>query len=322
MIVVLAEDQDGHADAVIAALKYLDQHVIRINPEKLDTRLQQMTYHLGNDGEVHGKLIYQNQEIGIHSISAIFCRNYYFEFVKIEEGKSADELLMAKELEACFKGLFESLPSRWMNAPWDMDRCDNKIVQMRVAHELGFKVPELLVTNQVNDLVKFRSTQQVVVKQLSEVCVFEEDGQTAKSLYTHLMSDDDFDHISDLQASPAFFSSFIDKKYDLRVTVVNERLFPVRIYSQEFKESRVDLKRRTGDWKMEICTLPNALNEKILNLMTHFNLQFAAFDFAVDRNGEYWFIEVNSEGNWLWMESGLKLNISQKIAQYLCGFSS
>jgi glutathione synthase/RimK-type ligase-like ATP-grasp enzyme len=201
-----------------------------------------------------------------------------------------------------------------------MDACESKVVQMQAAIKLGFDVPELLVSNQSAELLSFIEKKEAVVKQLSGICVFEEDGISAKSLYTHLISEDDFQYFSDLENSPAFFSRFVDKKYDLRVTVVGEKFFPVRIYSQEFSESKVDFRKMEGEWAMESCDMPAHICQKIKNIMIHFKITFGAFDFAVDQQDKYWFLEVNTEGNWLWMEKSLNLEISHEISEQLSSY--
>jgi len=317
VILVLAEDQDPHADVVIRAIESRGGSVLRINPERLDERLRELTCRLDQEGNLSGRLRYLNREADLASIRSVFCRNYHFKFAEDGDGKTADDLLIAKELKAAFKGVCESLACLWVNAPWHMDACDSKIVQMQAACRIGFNVPKLLVTNQSDALLEFTSGQEVVVKQLSDICVFEENGISARGLYTHRLQPEDFRHLPDLERSPAFFSAFIDKAYDVRVTVVGEEIFAVRIFSQEFPESQVDFRRREGDWAMEPCELPDDLTDKIVRLMRYFHLRFGALDFAVDREGRYWFLEVNSEGNWLWMERELDLPISGAITNNL-----
>jgi glutathione synthase/RimK-type ligase-like ATP-grasp enzyme len=317
MIIVMAEDQDPHADMVIRAIESKGGDVLRVNPELLDERLNGISCQLDQEGNLGGSFKYLNRQADIPSINSVFCRNYHFQFAEDGENKSADDLLIAKELEASFKGLCESLSCNWMNAPWYMDACESKIVQMQAARRLGFDVPDMLLTNQAEPLLEFKSSQEVVVKQLSGICVFEEDGVSAKSLYTHLLKNDDLKNLSELQHSPAFFNSFIDKQHDLRVTVVGERIFSVRIFSQQFAESQIDFRRREGDWEMEVCELPEELVDKIMKLMQHFHLNFGAIDFAVDTEGRFWFLEINSEGNWLWMESALEVPICAAIASQL-----
>ena len=146
--------------------------------------------------------------------------------------KNADDLLIAKELKAAFISLCECLDCKWVNAPWDMDSCENKARQMQVALRLGFNVPDLRITNLPESLLEFSSSQEVVVKQLSDNWVFTEDGQSAKALYTHLITPADHKQLEDLKKSPPFFNKLIDKEHDLRVTVVGESIFAVHIFSQ------------------------------------------------------------------------------------------
>ena len=68
---------------------------------------------------------------------------------------------------------------------------------------------------------------------------------------------------------------------------------------------------------MEECELPDELTDKIMQLMQHFHLNFSALDFAVDKEGRFWFLEINAEGNWLWMESEFELPICAAISNQL-----
>ncbi len=317
MIWEFAEDIDPHADMVIHVLESRGSEVLRINPERLDERLYELSYGLDANGQIEGHLTYLKRQADLADVDAVFCRNYYFQFAEDSEEKNADDLLIAKELKAAFISLCECLDCKWVNAPWDMDSCENKARQMQIALSLGFNVPDLRITNLPESLLEFSSSQEVVVKQLSNVCVFTEDGQSAKALYTHLITPADHKQLEDLKKSPAFFNSFIDKEHDIRVTVVGERIFAVRIFSQQFTESEVDFRRREGDLKMEACELPDELTDKIMRLMQHFHLNFGALDFAVDKEGRFWFLEINAEGNWLWMESELELPICAAISNQL-----
>ena len=44
---------------------------------------------------------------------------------------------------------------------------------------------------------------------------------------------------------------------------------------------------------------------------------FGAFDFIVTPELKWIFLEINPNGQWLWLEQSLKLDISQKIVEYL-----
>ena len=52
-------------------------------------------------------------------------------------------------------------------------------------------------------------------------------------------------------------------------------------------------------------------------MLKDFGLMFGAFDFIVDQNGDWIFLEINPNGQWLWLEKILGLPISKKIVDYL-----
>ena len=51
--------------------------------------------------------------------------------------------------------------------------------------------------------------------------------------------------------------------------------------------------------------------------MEDFNLYFGAFDFVVNKQNEWIFLEVNPNGQWMWLEKALDIPISQHIFRYL-----
>ena len=121
MIWVFAEDTDPHADMVIHVLESRGSEVLRINPERLDERLSELSYGLNADGQIEGHLTYLKRQADLADVEAVFCRNYYFRFAEDSEEKNADDLLIAKELKAAFISLCECLDLKWVNAPWDID---------------------------------------------------------------------------------------------------------------------------------------------------------------------------------------------------------
>lgn len=51
--------------------------------------------------------------------------------------------------------------------------------------------------------------------------------------------------------------------------------------------------------------------------MSELQLKFGAFDFIVDKDGSWIFLEINPNGQWLWLENKLDLNISSSILKVL-----
>jgi hypothetical protein len=55
----------------------------------------------------------------------------------------------------------------------------------------------------------------------------------------------------------------------------------------------------------------------MLAVMAHLGITYGAFDFVVDEDGGWTFLEVNSMGQYLWLEQDLGLPISAALADLL-----
>lgn len=118
-----------------------------------------------------------------------------------------------------------------------------------------------------------------------------------------------------IKATPCMFQEYIDKDYELRVTVVGEKVFAIKIFSQDYPETRVDWRRCQNKIKLrqESVQLEPWLEKICLEITRKFNLVFGALDFIVCPSGETVFLEINPNGNWLWLEKILGLPISDAL---------
>lgn len=129
---------------------------------------------------------------------------------------------------------------------------------------------------------------------------------------------DILEHAKDLKLCPVLIQEYVEKKYEWRVTVVQDRIFPCRLDSQKIKGAEADW--RQVDFAViphEILPLPDDTSEKLLNYLKRFNLDFGAFDLIERPDGTFVFLECNPNGQWLWIELMTGAQISKAIAHYL-----
>lgn len=64
-------------------------------------------------------------------------------------------------------------------------------------------------------------------------------------------------------------------------------------------------RRFHGDVNLEVCPLkiPKYIEVKILRFMEILDIIFCTFDFVLDMNNEWYFLEANEMGQFLWMET-------------------
>jgi glutathione synthase/RimK-type ligase-like ATP-grasp enzyme len=94
-------------------------------------------------------------------------------------------------------------------------------------------------------------------------------------------------------------------------------VFAVKIDSQEKEQTKYDWRKDQLNVGYKTFDLPIEIKTKLLALHKEFKLVYGAYDFIVDPNGEYYFLEVNPAGQWLWMEEAIGLNISEAVAKRL-----
>ena len=101
---------------------------------------------------------------------------------------------------------------------------------------------------------------------------------------------------------PFIIQEYITNKVDIRVTVIGDRLSAVRILSNDIPIA--------GDWRTiaketlhyEDINLPEPITSACSALTRKLGLQFAAID-LLEREDDYYFLEVNPTGEWGWLNS-------------------
>ncbi len=209
--------------------------------------------------------------------------------------------------------------ARWMPAPPQHALAiDNKLLHLHRATELGFTVTETVVTNDPDELVPAwnRAGGRLITKTL-DYRPFTLDDEV-RHLYTAQVTRRWLSGRHRLRHAPAILQPDVPKAYELRVTVVGERVFAARIDSQVSRMTAVDW-RHHDDAKVGYSAydLPPDVAERCVRLVAGLGLTFGALDFIVTPDGRYVFLEVNVNGQWGFIELLSGLPISDAIADWL-----
>lgn len=200
---------------------------------------------------------------------------------------------------------------RWINDPWAMMEAENKMLQMSVAAEIGFTLPDTVVTSSPDEVRKFYADHDdgTVVKTLA-VSPLQD-----RVIYTNLLSDKDMEKIESVRMSPSIFQAMVPKKYELRITVVGDKIFPVKILSQDDPETSIDWRKKPvlNDHrvKMEPTELSDTVVEQLHGFLARLGLRFGCVDMIVTPDDECVFLEINPNGQWYFVQ----LNTGQQIAE-------
>jgi glutathione synthase/RimK-type ligase-like ATP-grasp enzyme len=120
--------------------------------------------------------------------------------------------------------------------------------------------------------------------------------------------------------SPSIFQPYIEKAYELRCVVMGEKIFTAKLNSQAHEGTRLDW--RAGDVQdaqveHEVYDLPERVEAGLHRLMRSFGINFASIDMIVTPDGEFVFLDLNPNGQWLWLEEELGLPLVAGMADLL-----
>lgn len=316
MILLVTNRRDVTSDHIVLELQRRGLPYARLNTEDLPSA--RSWWQLG-DGKPTWTIAFNGRTLDLNAVTAAYLRRPLppdlAELADLGERRYA-----IGEWVALLEALYGHLSDRWLNAPTAMAQAEDKLRQLAIASGLGFKVPETLVSNEAEAIAAF-ADGGTIVKPLRNGMVTGAAGQSV--IFTSRLSDglrpEDRAGIS---LAPFIVQREIAKACDVRVTVVGQRLFSVAIHSQDAAESQTDWRR--GDVLALSHTthrLPTEIEVRVWALVAGLGLRFGAIDLVLDRDGAYWFLEINPNGQWAWVEAMTGLPIAAAIVDELQGIA-
>jgi glutathione synthase/RimK-type ligase-like ATP-grasp enzyme len=211
--------------------------------------------------------------------------------------------------------MFSSISANWLSQPTSVYNAENKILQLKFAQKVGFKIPNTIITNSKKELQTFYkdNNESIIIKPISQNRIEYKEGLSF--IFTNIISEKQMEEIEEYDLTPCIFQENIIKDFEVRATVVGDKVFAAAVYSQEVEETKIDWRRKK--LKFIKTTLPPEIEESCIKLVKNFNLEFGAIDLVKNKNGEYIFLEINPNGQWAWIESQTGLEISEAIINFL-----
>lgn len=214
----------------------------------------------------------------------------------------------------------EDLP--WISSIASIKRADDKLLQLRVAQNLGLQIPDTLVTNAPDEAWQFvcRHEGNVAYKALSDPFLNLhgiEAGEDPRVIFTTLLQAHGEDDLQCVRYAPCLLQNYIHKDYELRVTVVDGEVFAAKIASQDVAGAEHDWRRELRSVGYERYALPEDLADRCRQLVANLGLRYGAIDLIRSKAGEYVFLEINPNGQYGWIEEAVALPISRAIARAL-----
>jgi glutathione synthase/RimK-type ligase-like ATP-grasp enzyme len=161
-----------------------------------------------------------------------------------------------------------------------------------------------------------------MTKMLSSFAVYNREGRESV-VFTNPIGPEDLEDLTGLSLCPMTFQERVEKRLELRATVVGRSVFTASIDSQASTRAAHDWRRDgvrlVDEWRP--YTLPPEAEQPLLKLMDYFGLNYGAADFILTPDGRHVFLELNPAGEFFWLEHGPGLDISGALADVLLGLA-
>jgi glutathione synthase/RimK-type ligase-like ATP-grasp enzyme len=316
MIVIVTNAADVHSDAVEVWLKEWKLPYFRFHPDELLSRYE-VRYNLGHSShtfEVYDT--FSGTQCLPEKVKSVWFRRPLPPLShKLSSVDSKDFFI--DEISAFIASFYVAMENaHWTNPLPLRTMVNDKLMQLKIANSLGFRIPNTIVTTKPIEAFNFymEENQNCIVKPFRQTMI-----EGNLKIFTHKLEQEltigDFNSVI---AAPTLLQQFIKKTSDLRVTLIGEEIFACRIYSQTNEKTKIDF-RVTDVLEIphEIVELNSNFKQQIIAFAKKFQLPSCEFDFAEIEGEEPFFLECNPNGQWLWIEIMCKVEISKSMARHL-----
>ncbi len=269
-------------------------------------------------GRVRTLLHAGGHELDGEDVTAVLYRHLHLREAPLILDSQARELAES-ELRATLEGALLAIDAYWLNHPYANRLARNKPLQLALAASEGLSVPETKITDDPEEIrALHRRWDGAMVAKLVGGQIVAPNVDEQYVVHTTLVEEADLGSNAALAACPAIYQRRVKKAFDLRVTIVGERLFACRIDSQHSERAAVDW-RKAGPGALPIreCDLDGDTAGKCLALMRRLGIDLAGLDLIVTPEGETVFLEVNAMGQWLWVQELTGMPIASVIVDQL-----
>ncbi|WP_420162276.1 ATP-grasp ribosomal peptide maturase [Nocardiopsis sp. CNT-189] len=303
-----AED-DPAADLVIGQLNRRGVPVVRMDPGSFPEQIG-LAAEFCSEG-VGGAARTRWREAKLEGVRSVYWRRPS-PYTAAPGLSAQDAQWVVDQSRWGFGGLLACLPGAlYVNHPWRNRDAEAKPLQLTTAAACGLDIPRTLITNDPGRARSFaRAHAPVVYKPLWRGDYRAPDG-TGRTVWVRAVEPGDIG--GEVAAAAHMFQAGVDKTADVRLTVVGEQMFAVRIEGAPV----LDWREAYADLAYAPVRVPGAVAAGVRAYLSALGLAFGAFDFALRRDGAWIMLECNPNGQWSWFPDRFTLPIARALADLL-----
>ncbi|WP_330475795.1 ATP-grasp domain-containing protein [Terrabacter sp. C0L_2] len=214
--------------------------------------------------------------------------------------------LVVKDNRAGLRGLLlAGFGGTWISDPYATERAQNKILQLSVARSVGLTVPRTLVSTDPKAVRDFTRAHggTVIAKTMT--------GLLGTSLEAGRVTLESLDDEDEIMLSATVYQEEIPGTDHLRVMVFGDTVHAARIRSRELDW------RLANDMEVEPVVIDDRLGDRLRQVTTNLGLRMGVFDVKLRPDGEPVFLEVNPQGQFLFVEGMSDMPLAAAFADFV-----
>jgi hypothetical protein len=307
-VLIVTNEQDIHADFVVRELtERHSAHIVRLNTERADE--WRLTVEPGEAWTV---------ESDLRSLTSATCVGVWWRRPESPPRPDAIEAraweAVCEQWRALLAGLVSVPGPRWISSPFAIRTAESKAVQLRHAADAGFLVPRTVWTNTRSAALGLMSEfgGEAICKSLAGA--YWETESESHFIFARRIAPRQLPASTQLAPSPLAFQQMVVPKQDVRATVIGVNVIAA-IRESGAAEEPIDWRLASeGRWLPH--SLPAAVVDACVAVVNDLALRFAGIDLVLDDLGRYWFVELNPNGEWAWLQTA-GLPIAERLASDL-----
>lgn len=312
MVLLISKSHDNHIKRIEKEVKKLNSEVMLLLPFNCD----------------NWPSIQNNYIEGCDSVTSILKRDTSYIRFNTKDKKEVFQKSLA-QMESNF--FLSNLVATYseinkdifvINEPFNTKFGNYKNIQLLNASKVGLEIPETICTANVKEIKSFSAKfENVIIKNYKASFNF---GDEYLSSHTRVIDKSMLSNIdTESLDHPSIFQEQINKLFELRIIVVGNKIFAFEIYSQQHDEAKIDFRKANHlELNYKVHELPLVIEQNIFKFMKSMNLNYGAIDMIYTPEKKYIFLEVNSTGQYLWLEKATGVNVSKQMAKLLVDPSS
>jgi glutathione synthase/RimK-type ligase-like ATP-grasp enzyme len=309
MILVVSHPADLHASTVLARLASIGADAMLIDiadfPENLRLRLEATDAQFGAELDIGGQCLF------LRDITAVWWRRPQAHALAPNMASRDDWNFAYGECQAAMSGLFSCVDAFWINPPLNDEKAAQKVYQLKLAQQLGLRIPRTAVTNDP------AAARAFIAREGDRGTIYKAFSATRQAWReTRLLRREEIELLDSVRHAPVIFQEYIEAEVDLRITVVGGKIFPAAIFSQD-TEYKMDFRMHIDSARYAAHVLPGEIETKLQQYMKALGLVYGAIDMRMTPKGEYVFLEINPCGQWLFVEQKTGQDITGALTDEL-----